>query len=73
MRSQLIELVDLYRPAEVTLIDVGGDVLAKGDELGLRSPLGDALALSACTRISAPAHLLVAGPGLEASCPKKTS
>lgn len=44
---------------------MGGDVLARGDEPGLRSPLADALALAACTRLHTPARLLVAGPGLD--------
>lgn len=33
-------------------IDVGGDVLAQGDEAGLRSPLCDALMLAALSRLS---------------------
>jgi hypothetical protein len=32
-------------------IDVGGDVVAQGDEPGLRSPLGDALMLAAAARL----------------------
>ena len=45
MRTQLTELVDIFRPTVVTTVDVGGDVIARGDEPGLRSPLADALSL----------------------------
>jgi len=35
----------------IVLIDVGGDVLAQGDEAGLRSPLGDAIMLATAMRL----------------------
>ena len=35
------------------LLDVGGDVLAHGDEAGLASPLADAVCLAAATRLLA--------------------
>ncbi|GGZ14352.1 hypothetical protein GCM10010387_03070 [Streptomyces inusitatus] len=65
MTRQLEELVERLGPESVDLLDVGGDVLARGDEPGLRSPLGDALALAACRRVNAEVRLLVAGPGLD--------
>lgn len=37
----------------VVFVDVGGDVLAQGDEPGLRSPLCDALMLAAAERLAA--------------------
>jgi len=37
----------------VVLLDVGGDVLAHGDEAGLRSPLADAVALAAAPALAA--------------------
>jgi hypothetical protein len=36
----------------LVLVDVGGDVVARGDELGLRSPLCDAVMLAAGGRLS---------------------
>ena len=65
MQGQLNELIDLYQPTHVDVVDVGGDALATGHEPGLRSPLADALALAACARIRVQTHLLVAGPGLD--------
>jgi hypothetical protein len=45
----------------VVFIDVGGDVLASGDEPGLRSPLCDALMLAAAARLAAAGHRVLAG------------
>jgi len=45
----------------VVFIDVGGDVLAKGDEPGLRSPLCDALMLAAAARLERAGHRVLAG------------
>jgi hypothetical protein len=47
----LAEAVARLRRDLVVLIDVGGDVLAQGDEPGLRSPLCDALMLAAGGRL----------------------
>jgi hypothetical protein len=65
MRAQLAELVEIHRPEAVTVLDVGGDALARGDEPGLRSPLADALSLAAATGLDVPVTVLVAGPGLD--------
>ncbi|MFF0066775.1 DUF1152 domain-containing protein [Streptomyces sp. NPDC005279] len=62
---QLEELTDHLAPESIDLLDVGGDILAKGDEPTLRSPLADALTLAACCQVNAPVRLLVAGPGLD--------
>jgi hypothetical protein len=40
----------------VVFVDVGGDVLARGDEPGLRSPLCDALMLAAAGRLARLGH-----------------
>jgi hypothetical protein len=45
----------------VVFIDVGGDVLAAGDEPGLRSPLCDALMLAAAARLAAGGHPVLGG------------
>jgi len=42
-------------------VDVGGDVLARGDEAGLRSPLGDAIMLAAAQRLGASGHPVLLG------------
>ncbi|MDX3752695.1 DUF1152 domain-containing protein [Streptomyces sp. AK08-02] len=62
---QLEELVTYLQPTSIDLLDVGGDVLARGDEPTLKSPLADSLTLAACGQVNAPVRLLVAGPGLD--------
>ncbi|MFF0595741.1 DUF1152 domain-containing protein [Streptomyces antibioticus] len=62
---QLEELVTHLQPTSIDLLDVGGDVLARGDEPTLKSPLADSLTLAACGRVNAPIRLLIAGPGLD--------
>ncbi|MFE0173807.1 DUF1152 domain-containing protein [Streptomyces sp. NPDC059002] len=68
---QLNELTAHFAPETIDLLDVGGDILAHGDEPTLRSPLADALTLAACTRAMASTQmrLLVAGPGLDGELP----
>lgn len=65
LTHQLEDLVTHLEPESIDLLDVGGDILARGDEPTLRSPLADALALAACCQVNAPVRLLVAGPGLD--------
>jgi hypothetical protein len=48
------------------LADVGGDVIARGGEPGLASPLCDATMLAAAGRLDVPVLLAVAGPGCDA-------
>ncbi|MDX3567847.1 DUF1152 domain-containing protein [Streptomyces sp. ID05-47C] len=62
---QLEDLVARLRPTSIDLLDVGGDLLARGDEPTLKSPLADSLTLAACCQVNAPVRLLVAGPGLD--------
>jgi hypothetical protein len=45
----------------VVFIDVGGDVLAQGDESGLRSPLCDAVMLAAAAHLHRLGHPVLAG------------
>jgi hypothetical protein len=66
---QLEELVGHLKPESIDLLDVGGDILARGDEPALKSPLADALTLAACCQLDAPIRLLVAGPGLDGELP----
>jgi hypothetical protein len=65
MRDQLRDIVATSRAEHVTVVDVGGDVLARGDEPTLRSPLADGLVLAACSGLVVHCELLVAGPGLD--------
>jgi len=71
---QLDELTARFAPDSIDLLDVGGDILAHGDEPTLRSPMADALTLAACTRATARTdiRLLVAGPGLDGELPADT-
>ncbi|MEU7660862.1 DUF1152 domain-containing protein [Streptomyces lincolnensis] len=66
---QLEELVSHLSPESIDLLDVGGDILARGDEPTLKSPLADALTLAACCQVNASVRLLVAGPGLDGELP----
>ncbi|WP_439811675.1 DUF1152 domain-containing protein [Streptomyces sp. P9-2] len=66
---QLEELADHLAPTSIDLLDVGGDILARGDEPTLKSPLADALTLAACCQVNAPIRLLIAGPGLDGEIP----
>jgi hypothetical protein len=49
----------------VVLLDVGGDVLAHGDEPGLASPLADAVMLAAAPRMTTPVLGVVFGAGCD--------
>ncbi|GAA1534787.1 hypothetical protein GCM10009730_50070 [Streptomyces albidochromogenes] len=53
----------------IDLVDVGGDIAARGDEPTLRSPLGDALAVAACAATGIPTTVYIAGPGLDNEVP----
>ncbi|WP_329254313.1 DUF1152 domain-containing protein [Streptomyces sp. NBC_01478] len=66
---QLQDLVCHLEPTSIDLLDVGGDILARGDEPTLKSPLADALTLAACCQVNAPVRLLIAGPGLDGELP----
>jgi hypothetical protein len=45
----------------IVFVDVGGDVLAQGDEPGLRSPLCDAVMLAACEHLRVARHVVLLG------------
>jgi hypothetical protein len=59
--SGLAEAVAQLRRDLVVFIDVGGDVLARGDEPGLRSPLCDAVLLAAAARLGRAGHPVLGG------------
>lgn len=54
----------------IRIVDVGGDILAHGDEPTLASPLPDALALAACHLTGVPTTVHLAGPGLDGEVPE---
>ncbi len=66
MHARLEELVEVLGLIEVIVVDVGGDILARGDEPTLRSPLADFLVLAAVVDLPVSTILLVAGLGLDA-------
>jgi hypothetical protein len=69
LRNQLRALVATSNANSVEVIDVGGDVLARGDEPTLLSPLADSLALAAARDLDAPVTVRVIGPGLDGELP----
>ncbi|MCE4628396.1 MAG: DUF1152 domain-containing protein [Desulfurococcales archaeon] len=50
-------------------VDTGGDMLAKGCEDNLWSPLADAISLSAMVRSGLEAHVTILGPGADGELP----
>ena len=63
MARQLRDLVDALSADTLTVVDVGGDVVARGDEPNLLSPLADSLTLGAALSTEIPTRLAVLGPG----------
>jgi hypothetical protein len=72
LRRQMAELLRLRDATGVVLVDVGGDILAQGDELWLKSPLADSLALAAAVDVGATA-VLVLGLGLDGEVGERES
>jgi hypothetical protein len=66
---QLDELTRKLHTDTVTIVDVGGDILAHGDEPTLRSPLADSLALAAINALDREADVLVTGAGVDGELP----
>jgi hypothetical protein len=62
--QQLAELRDQLDVHAVTIVDVGGDILAHGDEPTLRSPLADSLILAATADLNH-VRLIITGPGID--------
>lgn len=63
--NQLRAIASTTDAKDVVLVDVGGDLVADGSELGLRSPLADALVLAGCLNAGLPVTISVCGPGLD--------
>jgi len=73
MRRQLAHMVDHLGIDRVDVVDIGGDVIAAGSELGLLSPLADALALAACRDLEVQVRVIVAGPALDGELDEATT
>ena len=67
--EQLRDAVSVFDIDRVLVVDVGGDVVACGDEAGLKSPLADTLALAASCDLPVPVDVAVAGVGLDGELP----
>ncbi|MCX5144863.1 MULTISPECIES: DUF1152 domain-containing protein [unclassified Streptomyces] len=70
LARQIAETAERYDVDEVEVVDVGGDVFARGDEPTLLSPLPDALVIAACATAGVRATLHLAGPGLDCEIPE---
>lgn len=57
---------------ELVVVDVGGDIVARGPESELRSPLADSLTLAAALRVGLPTTVVVLGPGVDAELTEET-
>lgn len=65
LREQLAACMQAIDADALVVVDVGGDVLATGEEAGLRSPLADALILAAAHGLTPDGRVWVAGPGVD--------
>ncbi|MGA9875377.1 MAG: DUF1152 domain-containing protein [Solirubrobacteraceae bacterium] len=65
LRRQLGALADYLDASETLVVDVGGDILARGKEPGLRSPTADAMALAASGEVGRDTWILTLGLGLD--------
>lgn len=65
LAHQLCQLAESLDAHSFTVVDVGGDVVARGDEPSLLSPLADSLTLAACLRTGIPTRVAVLGPGVD--------
>jgi hypothetical protein len=70
LRRQLRELAGLLSVDFAEIVDVGGDILAAGDEPSLRSPLADSLTLAGLDDLGVSTDVLIAGPGLDGELPE---
>src|SRR5262245_47827443 len=70
LTDQVGELADRVSAEMIELVDVGGDILAHGDEPNLRTPLADALVLAACSRLPLQVTVTIAGPGVDGELPE---
>lgn len=72
MARQVAAAAEYFGASQLTLVDVGGDILASGPDPGLRSPLADLLSAAACRVTNIPTRLLVPGPGIDGELSEAT-
>jgi hypothetical protein len=65
LQRQISSAATSLAATRILLLDVGGDIIATGNEAALRSPLADSLAAAACTGLDIPVDVAIAGPGLD--------
>jgi hypothetical protein len=63
--AQIKRIAAEHHVDRVAVVDVGGDILGRPEDPGLRSPLADALVAAACAAVGVPTDVLIAGPGLD--------
>ncbi|MBG6098325.1 DUF1152 domain-containing protein [Nocardioides luteus] len=65
LAHQLRSLAQALDAQSLTVVDVGGDVIARGNEPRLLSPLADSLTLAASLQTDMPVRLAILGPGVD--------
>ncbi|BEL06390.1 hypothetical protein Q0Z83_045810 [Actinoplanes sichuanensis] len=63
MRQQIQDAATELGADHLRLVDVGGDLLGRPGDVGLRSPFADALTAAGC--LALPSSAWIAGPGLD--------
>lgn len=66
---QISGLADYVGASALRIVDVGGDLIAHGNEPTLASPLADSLALAGAARFASCTTIVIAGPGLDGELP----
>lgn len=66
LSAQLQRLASSLDVNKLVVIDVGGDIVARGPEPSLRSPLADSITLAAALGTGLPTTVVVLGPGADA-------
>src|SRR5579884_1079268 len=69
LAAQLASAVSVFAATAVTVVDVGGDITARGDEPGLKSPTADTITLAAAAALGPIADVAVLGAGLDGELP----
>ncbi|NUS72962.1 MAG: DUF1152 domain-containing protein [Corynebacteriales bacterium] len=62
---QITAIAEHIGATELLIVDVGGDILALGPDIGLRSPTADLMTLAASSTTRIPTRVLVTGIGLD--------
>ena len=70
LAGQLQRLSASLGVGRLVVLDVGGDIVARGQETTLKSPLADSLTLAAALGTGIPITLVVVGPGSDAELPE---